>query len=146
MVPDFNVNLLSVHKLCKYNSCKVTFDESSYVVQDSQSKVTVGTGNESGGFYYLDSSIASGKVFSSVKTQFCVSKLTWHNKLGQPTNQSRSVLRKDLNLGSDSIPPYDVCHKSKQACNSFQLNEHKTTKLGEIIHLDVLVFCFLQYA
>ena len=29
VAPDFNVNLLSVHKLCKDNSCKIVFDESS---------------------------------------------------------------------------------------------------------------------
>lgn len=99
--------------------------------------MTVGTGNESGGLYYLDSTCASGKTFASVKTQWCVSNLTWHNRLGHPADQSLNVLRKTLHLVSDSIPSCDVFHKAKQPRNSFQLSEHKTTKIGEIIHLDV---------
>lgn len=95
----------------------------------------MGTGNESGGLYYLDSSCASGKGFVFVKTQCCVSKLTWHIRLGHPAYQSLNVLRKTLNLGFDSIPPCNVCHKAKHAPNSFQLSEHNTTKIGEIIHL-----------
>lgn len=34
-VPDFNVNLLYVHKLCKDNKCQVVFDEFNCVVHDS---------------------------------------------------------------------------------------------------------------
>lgn len=42
VVPEFNVNLLSVHKLCKDNKCEVKFNEHSCSVQGLQSKVTVG--------------------------------------------------------------------------------------------------------
>ncbi|XP_042752826.1 uncharacterized protein LOC111921163 isoform X2 [Lactuca sativa] len=52
-VLDFNVNLLSVHKLCKDNGCEVTFSEHNCKIQDSLSKKMVENGRESGGLYYL---------------------------------------------------------------------------------------------
>lgn len=96
------------------------------------------TGNEAGGLYYLDSSLALGNNLDFTKTTQCyVSKLTWYNVLGHPIDQSLNVLKGSLNLGSESLPPFDVCHDAKQSRNYFQFNEHKTTKLGELVHLDV---------
>lgn len=54
IVPDFHVNLLSVHNLCKENKCKITFDENNCYVQDSFSKMIVKTGKEFEGLYYLE--------------------------------------------------------------------------------------------
>ncbi|XP_023771360.1 uncharacterized protein LOC111920014 [Lactuca sativa] len=54
VVPDFNVNLLSVHKLCKDSGCEVVFSERTCKIQDSLSKKMVENGRESRGLYYLD--------------------------------------------------------------------------------------------
>lgn len=55
VVPDFNVNLLSVHKLCKDTKCDVVFNEHNFFVQVSQSKGTMEAGSESGGLNYIES-------------------------------------------------------------------------------------------
>ena len=52
-VPEFNVNLLSVYKLCKDSNCKVIFDQNQCVIQDSQSKGMVESGSQSGGYTTL---------------------------------------------------------------------------------------------
>ncbi|XP_052626943.1 uncharacterized protein LOC128133515 [Lactuca sativa] len=54
VVPDFNVNILSVHKLCKDTNCEVVFNENCSKVQGLQSKKVVENGRDSGGLYYLD--------------------------------------------------------------------------------------------
>lgn len=54
VVPDFNINLLSVHKLCKDSKSEVVFNEHKCIVQDSQSKEMVETGNQIGGLYYMN--------------------------------------------------------------------------------------------
>lgn len=35
VIPEFHVSLLSVHKICKENKCKVIFDENNCFIQDS---------------------------------------------------------------------------------------------------------------
>lgn len=96
------------------------------------------SGNAFGGIYYLDSFLASGNNLQSIKTTQCyVSMLTWHNMLCHPTDQSRNVLKESLRIGYETFIPCDVCNKAKQSHNSIQVSEHKTTKLGALIHLDV---------
>ena len=86
IILDFNVNLLSVN-------AKLFFDETTCIVQDSQSKVTVGAGNEFGELYYLDGSISSSNNLQSFKnSQCCVSKVTWHNRLSHLDDRSLNVL------------------------------------------------------
>lgn len=53
VVPDFNVNLLSVHKLARDNKLVVGFDEYQCYVQDSLRKNVVGTGSQAGGLYFF---------------------------------------------------------------------------------------------
>lgn len=135
VVPEFNVNLLSVHKVCKDNKCEAVFNEHSCKIQDLHSKEMVGNGNESGGLYYVDS-VPSGNSFRSNSTVCCVSKLTWHNRLGHPSDQALNSLKTHLNFGNESLPPCDVFHKEKQARNSFPASQHVTSCLGELINLD----------
>ncbi|GJU06584.1 ribonuclease H-like domain-containing protein [Tanacetum coccineum] len=54
VVPGYEVNLLSVHKLSKDNKYKVIFDENTCVIQDSVQMTQVGTGSESNGLYFLN--------------------------------------------------------------------------------------------
>ncbi|KAK4386010.1 Retrovirus-related Pol polyprotein from transposon RE2 [Sesamum angolense] len=52
--PKFPVNLLSVNHLTKTHNCSVTFYPSYCVIQDLQTRRTIGTGHERGGLYFLD--------------------------------------------------------------------------------------------
>lgn len=55
VVPDFNVNLLSVHKVYIYSNCEVIFNEHSYKIQGLKSKEMVGNDGESRDLYYINS-------------------------------------------------------------------------------------------
>ena len=69
-VPDFNTNLLSVHKLCRDSKCDVVFNEHKCYVQDSQSKVTVENGNQIDGLYYLKNK-TTGTCIGQVNNAKC---------------------------------------------------------------------------
>ncbi|GJX28211.1 ribonuclease H-like domain-containing protein [Tanacetum coccineum] len=42
-----------------------------------------------------------------------------------------------LNLDNETISPCDTCHKAKQTREPFPLSDHKTAKIGELVHPDV---------
>lgn len=94
VVPEFNVNFLSVHKLCMDSKCKVLFDEYICMVQDSQSMETMETVNEGGGLYYVNSTLSRKSSYNSSVVKCFVSKLTWHIKLGHPSDQYLNALKR----------------------------------------------------
>ncbi|GJY46227.1 hypothetical protein Tco_0435290, partial [Tanacetum coccineum] len=64
-----------------------------------------------------------------------VSKSSWHNRLGYPSDQAVDVLHFELNFTKDSyISPCDICHKAKQTIEPFPLSDHQTTSIGELVH------------
>ncbi|GJS10877.1 putative RNA-directed DNA polymerase [Tanacetum coccineum] len=70
-----------------------------------------------------------------------VSRLAKDNKfsvLGHPADQVLSVLKNDIDLKGDyTSEPFDVCHRAKQTREPFPLSDHKSTTVGQLIHLDV---------
>ncbi|XP_035835166.1 uncharacterized protein LOC110888279 [Helianthus annuus] len=52
-VPDYCVNLLSVHKLAKDNCVSVVFNEDSCLLQDSKSKKILMSGRQDSGLYVV---------------------------------------------------------------------------------------------
>jgi len=137
VVPDFNVNLLSVHKVCKDSNREVVSDENSCMVQDSLSKQKIEIGNENGGLYHLNNSFLGIKTANSNFSKCYVSKHTWRCRLGHPIEHALNKLKSQLDLNNVYIPPYEVCHKAKQTRESFLVSNHVSIKLGELIHIDV---------
>ncbi|GJT37651.1 putative RNA-directed DNA polymerase [Tanacetum coccineum] len=112
VVPEYCVSLLSVNKLIRDSRLFVGFDESKCYIQDLIQNKIVGTGSESGGLY--------------------------HTRLGHPADQVLSVLHKDLQMSKGShVSLCDTCHKAKQTRKPFPLSEHKTSNVGDLIHLDL---------
>ncbi|XP_052625052.1 uncharacterized protein LOC128132492 [Lactuca sativa] len=141
VVPDFNVNLLFVHKVYKDSNYEIVFNEHSCKIQGLQSREMVGNGRESGGIYYINSVPSSNSSSVNNSTSICcVSKLIWHNKLGHPSDQALSSLKNKLKFGNEVLPPCDICHKAKQTRESFPVSQFVTSKLGELVHLDVWGF------
>ncbi|XP_071727720.1 uncharacterized protein [Rutidosis leptorrhynchoides] len=134
VVPDYHVSLLSVHCLVRDNNLFVGFDNVACYIQDLVSKKTL----VSGGLYFLTGN-EKGIVGSSNITK--VDKYSvdlWHCRLGHPAEQALMCLKHSLNLNKQSFnEPCDICHKAKQTRESFVNSNHKTTELGELVHLDV---------
>ncbi|GJV29259.1 hypothetical protein Tco_1385707 [Tanacetum coccineum] len=89
VVPGYEVSFLSVHKLSEDNKYRVIFDESVCVIQYSIQRTQVGTGNESNGFYFLDTAVIRtswtnrnpGRRFYGCPTlsPTCVNFLRWYD-------------------------------------------------------------------
>ncbi|GKD04394.1 putative RNA-directed DNA polymerase [Tanacetum coccineum] len=139
VVPEYTVSLLSVNKLIKDSKLSVCFDESNCYIQDLRKGKVLGTGSEFAGLYLFDEKFnVSPAVCNSEYFSCYVSKDIWHNRLGHPANQVINLLKGTLNLNHiKNDLPCDVCHKAKQSRESFPLSEHKSTVIGQLIHLDV---------
>ncbi|KAJ0623415.1 putative RNA-directed DNA polymerase [Helianthus annuus] len=132
-VPDYSVNLLSVHKLSKDNNINVISNEHSCLLQDSKSGRILVTGKQDNGLYFVNKNGNSVNLcFNSMNN----SNL-WHSRLGHPADQILSILKDEIGVTDVFKHPCETCHRAKQVRVPFPLSEHKTKSVGDIIHLDV---------
>ncbi|GJT24836.1 ribonuclease H-like domain-containing protein [Tanacetum coccineum] len=141
VVPEYCVSLLSVNKLIRDNRLFVRFTKSKCYIQDLHHNKIIRIASENGGLYLFDtpSSFSSNCQTLGNMTATCyVSKSLWHNRLGHPSDQAVDVLHSKLNFTKDFyVSPCDICHKAKQTREPSPLSDHKTTSIGELIHLDL---------
>ncbi|GJU39571.1 ribonuclease H-like domain-containing protein [Tanacetum coccineum] len=140
VIPEYTVNLLFVNKMIKDNKYFMGFDESKCYIQDLKLSKITGSGSKSGGLYMFDCN-NNGKSFAGLCNSgiVCyVSKELWNCRLGHPADQVLSVLRDKIRSKSgDLVSACDICHKEKQTREPFPLSDHKTIKMGDLVHLDV---------
>nr|GEZ85079.1 ribonuclease H-like domain-containing protein [Tanacetum cinerariifolium] len=111
VVPRYTVSLLSVHKLSRDNKMFTGFNENN-----------------------------ACKTVSNCSISSCfVSRTLRHQRLGHPADLALDVLKGSLNLDSQTTPEHicDTCNKAKQTREPFPLSDHKSSKIGELLHLDV---------
>ncbi|GKB12493.1 ribonuclease H-like domain-containing protein, partial [Tanacetum coccineum] len=139
VVPEYTVSLLSVHKLSIDNKLFVTFDESNCYIQELKANKNVGIGKQLNGLYLFDVNNACKIVSNNCIANCFTSKTLLHQRLGHPADQVLDVLKTTLKLDSHSKSDHlcDTCNKAKQTREPFLLSNHKTTKIGELVHLDV---------
>ncbi|GJR35129.1 ribonuclease H-like domain-containing protein [Tanacetum coccineum] len=135
VVPGYCVSLLSVNKLIRDSRLFVGFGESKCYIQDLIQNRIVGTGSESGGLYMFDQT-SSQNIGKNMDISAYVSKTPWHTRLGHPADQVLGALHKELSKGSH-VSLCDICHRAKQTMEPFSLSEHKTSAIGDLIHLDL---------
>ncbi|GJS58260.1 putative RNA-directed DNA polymerase [Tanacetum coccineum] len=135
VVLGYHVSLMSVHKLSRDNKVIVIFNDSKCKIQDLTQKFLMGTGSERGGLYFFD----EGKRVNNSNIKCChVSTCIWHNRLGHPSDQVLTVLKDKINdLNQTKFGPCEICHKAKQTKEPFPISDHKTSNLGDLVHLDV---------
>ncbi|GJS71624.1 ribonuclease H-like domain-containing protein [Tanacetum coccineum] len=133
---EYTVNLLSVHKLARDSKLFIGFDEFKCYIQDLYMKKTLGTGSQHGGLYFLD--FNKPETFIKCNNLVCHSNTLWHNRLGHPCGQVLNALKDRIDIrGNGDSDPCDICHQAKQTREPFPISEHKTTNLGDAVHLDV---------
>ncbi|GJW57466.1 ribonuclease H-like domain-containing protein, partial [Tanacetum coccineum] len=139
VVPEYTISLLSVHELSRDNKLFVGFNENNCYIQDLKANNTLGIGRQFNGLYLFDVDNAC-KIVSNCNISTCfVSRTLWHQRLGHPVDPVLDVLKGFLNLDSQTISEHlcDTCNKAKQTREPFPLSEHKSSKIGELVHLDV---------
>ncbi|GKA04083.1 ribonuclease H-like domain-containing protein [Tanacetum coccineum] len=133
-VLEYSVNLLPVHKLARDSKLFVGFDEHKCYIQDLQQQKTLGTGSQKEGLYFIDFTNPNNFVKCN-NIISCHSNTLWHNRLGNPSDKA---LKHKIDIkGDHNSSPCDICHFSKQTKEPFPLSDHKTTLVGELVHLDV---------
>ncbi|KAM0049721.1 putative RNA-directed DNA polymerase [Helianthus debilis subsp. tardiflorus] len=134
VVPEYSVNLISVHKLTRDNKLYVGFDEHKCYIQDLLTKKVLVIGNQLEGLYVCGNTVVSNEVcFNSISLY-----RLWHARLGHPADQAVKVYKDILKISFDfDHSPCEVCHRAKQHRDPFPLSDHKSTHLGELVHLDV---------
>lgn len=141
VVPEYCVSLLSVHKLIKDSRMFVGFSETKCYIQDLNQNKIMGTGSENGGLYLFDSpssSTSKNQVLGNLSVQCFVSKSLWHHRLGHPSDHAIDLLHSELKFTKDShVSPCDICHKAKQTREPFPLSEHKSSAIGDLVHIDL---------
>ncbi|GJU46605.1 ribonuclease H-like domain-containing protein [Tanacetum coccineum] len=126
--------------ITKIGDLKIYNDITLYdVLVDLRANKTVGIGNQCNGFYMFDVDNACNIVSIKCISSCYVSKTLWHQRPGHPADQVLDVLKSTLNLDSQYV--YDhLCHtwnKAKQTREPFLLSDHKSTKIGQLVYLDV---------
>ncbi|KAJ0471180.1 putative RNA-directed DNA polymerase [Helianthus annuus] len=133
-VPDYSVNLLSVHKLSKDSKINVVFNEYSCLLQDSKSGRILVTGKQDNGLYFVNKN-------GNNSVNLCFNSVNncnlWHSRLGHPADQVLSILKDEIGVVDVFKHTCEVCHRAKQTRMPFPLSEHKTKNVGDVIHLDV---------
>ncbi|GJZ06693.1 ribonuclease H-like domain-containing protein [Tanacetum coccineum] len=140
VIPDYNVSLMSVHKLIKDSKLFVGFDETKCYIQDLNLVKTLGTGSEADGLYLFDVDQIGKSVVGCANSVFVchVSKQLWRSRLGHPADHVLSVLSKSIELKYEKhVSPCDICHKAKQTREPFPLSGHKSLFVGDLVHLDL---------
>ncbi|GJT23787.1 ribonuclease H-like domain-containing protein [Tanacetum coccineum] len=119
-------------------SLKLTKHVVLFDVLDLKLRKIAGTGSESRGLYMFDcensGKSAAGLCNSGVVCY--VSKELWHCRLGHPANQVLLVLSDKIGFKyGNHVCACDIYHKAKQTKEPFLLSDHKSNKLGDLVHL-----------
>nr|GEX50639.1 hypothetical protein [Tanacetum cinerariifolium] len=140
VVPEYNINLLSVNDIIKDSKYFVGFDDSKCYIQDWKLEKIVETNSESGGLYMFDCDNSGKSTAGLCNSGFVcyVSKEVWHSRLGHPVNQVLSVLSDKNGFKSgDHVCASEICHRAKHITKPFPLSDHMSSSLDDLIHLDV---------
>lgn len=108
-VPTLTTNLVSVQKFTKDNNCTITFDDSSFLVQDKVTKRTLSKGYNHNGLYQFSSS-ASSDSQPQAHLSTAVSAATWHSRLGHPSPLKFQHLAKHLQLSLNKCTSLQCTH------------------------------------
>ncbi|GKC26996.1 ribonuclease H-like domain-containing protein [Tanacetum coccineum] len=94
----------------------------------------MGIGRQVNGLYFFDK--LEGNILHSNMSNSTL--FNWHDRLGHPSDQVLEELKHDLCLKNNiDNKSCEICLKAKQTREPFPLSEHKSTALGELVHLDL---------
>ncbi|PNX73342.1 peptide transporter PTR2, partial [Trifolium pratense] len=148
--PVFNLNLISVSKLCQSLDCLILFNGDNCALQDVKSKKMIGLGEHVDGLYKLpvNASFLASQAslnFSSAfinnvvdKHQTIPMSAIWHFRLGHVSNARLSnMIQMYPSITVDTQAVCDVCHFAKQRKLPFSLSNAIANSAFELLHCDI---------
>lgn len=144
VLPDFNINLLSVSKLTKELQCSISFFPNFCIFQDLSTSMVKGIGREDHGLYILQSSTISQTPQPSLSHNQSVntaqhlskSSILWHKRMGHAPLE---VIKKHASLRHlKSISHIClVCPLAKHTKLPFSLSCSRSKSAFELLHCDI---------
>lgn len=141
-VPDLNVNLLSISKLCD-RGCNVKFKKNSCEGLIDDDVVFYGSGKD--GVFKINATPIPRVITVANRTQVVSQTLNiWHRRLGhagidQVRNlwQSDAVVGMDLSKEVETKEKCEDCMMGKHAKSTLRTNNSRTHSRGAIVHSDL---------
>lgn len=119
-LPQFEVNLIAVAKLCKEHNCTLVFETGRCVIQAKRDLKKIGSARELDGLYYLDAPcIANKAVFvSSIFTHKGKDKVApailWHLRLWHLSHDGMQCMSFIYSYIPNSVhKACDVCEQAR---------------------------------
>ncbi|PNX85941.1 peptide transporter PTR2, partial [Trifolium pratense] len=143
LVPDFNLNLISVPKLCLDNHFLVSFDNDKCLIQEKKNLKMIGLGKLNGGLYYFNQNQVQPKSTTIASSQVTHSHVIpkealWHFRLGHLSNSKLLDMHKQFPFVKvDDHAVCDICHYAKHRKPKFSLSSNKTKHCYELFHFDI---------
>jgi len=147
----FQINLISVSKLCESLSCYVTFSNPTCMIQAMKSHQMIGLGELVNGLYKLKvqdpaspaiHSISSNSFSNSCNNVASESYIhmsaLWHFRLGHLSN-NRLYHMTSLypSISCDNKSVCDICHFAKQRKLPFNVSLSHASSKFELLHFDI---------
>lgn len=150
-VPQFNHNLLSIHKLAQDGKCEVTFQPNKCVIFDSTTRSVMGVGEMKQGLYYLrnEKAYTQGVTMNGEKTEIGMRNKdvnlkvnnqfsVWHQRLGHASvSKLRHIDRVKPFLSQQKEQVCLTCPLAKMTNLVFPSSESHASKAFELIHTDI---------
>lgn len=140
-VPDFNLNLLFVPKLCLDNECIVTFYNDKCLIQEKRSLKMISSADLIEGLYFLSTQRPQATIASSlIQSQSTIipEEALRHFRLGHLSNHRLLGLHHSfpyVTIYKDFV--CDICHYTKQRELPFKLSNNKASQCYELIDFDI---------
>lgn len=133
-VPTLNCNLISVSQLLHDADYIVHFTNKVCAIQDRNSRMLIGAGEQSEGLYLL-SVVTPVRACKASGVGSCE---LWHRRMGHPASKIVSMLPDVSHTETVSrLKTCEICFKAKQTKEPFLLSENNATNCFDLIHCDL---------
>jgi hypothetical protein len=142
-VPQITQNLLSVHRLCLDNNCRLIFDALCFWIQDKVTGRILYKGLCSNGLYPIHSFSPATSQQPYQATAYLgqlVQSTLWHHRLGHPTNNIVSLILNKAHVHVSKTPTPLMCHpclEGKFSKLPFPQHVNKSVIPFHTIHTDL---------
>lgn len=132
-VPKLNCNLISVSQLVRESNCILQFTHSMCVIQDRDSRMVIGAGEQRDGLYLF----RKAPVVMAMQVQRTGSMDLWHQRLGHASEKIVKLIPLVSSSSKASNKACDVCHYAKQSRDPFPVSLNRSKEIFELIHCDL---------
>jgi len=140
-VPAFTFNLISISKLVPFTNYKLIFSSNICILQDTNTKVRIGTAEVSRGLYqFIPEAPKTHTICSTITHPKCriLPVNLWHYRMGHPSPERLQAMQSYypfLNNNKNFI--CNTCHYAKHKRLPFPSSTSHASNKFELLHIDI---------